>query len=138
MILVLVALLGCGEAGRRQAPSRTQAYYLPFSIETFKPVTDASIESDARCVIALDKDATEALSSMIMVPSGQGGFDHKRVRLKVVDPATSAILIDADGGVLKGDRSLGAVPETSLHSIGAWLAARAEAQGCDPSKPHAH
>jgi hypothetical protein len=108
-------------------------YYLPFSVETFLPATVDSIERDARCVLSFKpsedemKALREALGSM-----DPGGFDRKRVRLKILGLELTAIFVDADGGLRKGGKNVGRVTASAFRSLEQFVEAVARREGCAP------
>jgi|ETNmetMinimDraft_26_1059896.scaffolds.fasta_scaffold37495_2 hypothetical protein len=108
-------------------------YYLPFSVETFLPVTVDSIEEDARCVFSFEPSAEEATNLREWFTRvTKGGLDKKRVRLKVVGLEDDPLYVDAEGGIRRGRSKAGRLEGEAFKALEQFVEAAALRAGCDP------
>jgi hypothetical protein len=109
------------------------AYYLPFSVETFLPVTVDSIEKDARCTFSFERSSEDSKSLQAWLARlTSDGFDKKRVRLKLVGLEAAPVFVDADGGVRRGRSSAGRLEQPAFKALEQLIEAAAVRAGCDP------
>jgi len=123
---------GAGAAGET-AVSELRVFYLPFSVETFRPVTVDTIERDARCVFSFKPSAQE--TKELRGDLGgleRGGFDNRRVRLKIVGLEDTAVFIDAIGGVRRRSANVGRLQPGNFKSLEVFIESVARREGCDP------
>jgi hypothetical protein len=121
LVAAVVMLLGCSDAedAMAGAADRITIYYLPFSVETFVPVTIESIEVDARCVFSLDPSAEDIANLREWLARvTEGGFDKKRVRLKMVGLEDDPLYVDADGGLRRAGGKAGRLAPETFRSSG--------------------
>ena len=123
---------GAGAASESPVSELT-VFYLPFSVETFRPVTVDTIEQDARCVFSFEPSAQEVkeLRGYFGVLE-RGGFDKKRVRLMIVGLEDKAVFMDADGGLRRGSANVGRLQPGTFKSLEVFIENVARREGCDP------
>jgi hypothetical protein len=135
LVAAVVMLLGCSDAedAMAGAADRITIYYLPFSVETFVPVTIESIEVDARCVFSLDPSAEDIANLREWLARvTEGGFDKKRVRLKMVGLEDDPLYVDADGGLRRAGGKAGRLAPETFKALEQFVEAAAHRAGCDP------
>lgn len=98
MALVFALLAGCIRGGSDFAV--VKIYYVPIGAETIIAVTEQNIEQHCQVcgekqVSAIDLDRIG--NAVLGAPNGS--FNESRVRLKMVSPDGTVLLIDNDGGV---------------------------------------
>jgi hypothetical protein len=118
-----------------KASASLTIFYLRFSIETYLPVTADTVEQRARCTLSFkpSSDDIERLRG-IMGQLETGGFDGKRVRLKMIGFGDQPIFVDAIGGVRRGSVSVGRLSKTGFESLSEFMEFLAKREGCDLSK----
>ena len=80
--------------------SSIKVYFIPFEVETYIPVTVATIECKAHEVWLLSRKNAIYLSSII-APVEEKEFDERKVRIKIIGDGRP-YYIDSSGVVLKG------------------------------------
>ena len=138
MIIASAAAVACStpEGAVAETGGTLTFYYLPFSIETFVPVTVDTIEENARCTFSIEPGAEQSAELRGWLGSvGRGGFDKKRVRLKLVGLGDAAHYVDAQGGVRRGRSNRGKLSGEAFASLESFVDAAALRAGCDPDAP---
>ena len=132
-----LGLLGCPNQEEAVAPAsgEIRVFYLPFSVETFLPVTVDSIEEDAKCKFSF-RPTNEDIATLRDLLSRviATGFDRKRVRLKLVGLEEVALYVDAEGGVQKEHGKIGRLEPSALSAMEAYIETTAIGAGCDPHR----
>ena len=97
MLIVMIAT-PLRALGRRQEFA-ARVYYIPFHVQTYKPVTPQTIEQVAhqKLVLHEESDALRQLITALDYKAVPGQLDEQMVRLKVVW-RFQTYLVDADGG----------------------------------------
>jgi len=113
--------------------TKIAVYYLPFSAETFAPVTVDTIEAEAVCSFRFEPSADEAAQLLDwFARSGDGGFDGKRVRLKLTGLEAADLYVDADGGLRRGRKEPGRLEPEAFRALETFIEQAARRAGCDP------
>jgi hypothetical protein len=103
--VILLAVLSCKSIA-------CELFYVPFSMQTYQPVTGADIEKRAHRSIKLPVDEkTRALVKEIVATAGNQKFDKKNVRLKILC-GKNVVLVDNKGNKNKAT-ALSAVPNVA-------------------------
>jgi len=134
-IFAIASALGCWgtEATMAGAVTQITIHYLPFSVETFLPVTIDSLEKDARCVFSFEaspEDTTNLHRWFANVTKGD--FDKKRVRLMLAGLEDARLYVDAEGGLRRGSSGVGKLNEHAFKALEQFVEAAALRAGCDP------
>jgi hypothetical protein len=131
-LAVLLALGGPFDAGSRTA----LVYFIPLSVDTYAPVTPASIEEDAFYIFELrSKSVLDLLDAATRAPgTAARSGDEKVIRVKIVDRRSgAAVLVTQDKIVLKDGKRRGVAPhvlENALSDIQKAAATRPPRDGC--------
>ena len=120
--------------------ARMTLYYIPFAVETYAPVTPATIKESAHSTIELDSQAQiTALVAVLSERKGNGRFERGFVRLLVApqSPAGADILVDSQGQVLEGGvtSALTSAAFTSLKKMLSEMNTGHNASGIPQSRP---
>jgi hypothetical protein len=104
-LLWIVIITSTLVVSARESVEKMTVYYVPFQVETYEPITTATIKDRAKYRLDV-ADANEILSLLRMLSNakGESSFDQKRVRLLVVAEKRE-IVVDADGNVLDAGKT---------------------------------
>lgn len=86
-------------------------YYLPFSAQTFVPVTPQKLTTAGYDRSAKVGDFADDIVSLIRLRSIKSGFDSNSARLAVVFPNRHTAFVDRTGKVLEDGKSYQIKPE---------------------------
>jgi hypothetical protein len=91
----------CALACKSPGEAKMTAYYIPFSVETYIPVTVEDIEEKAHFVFLIEGDYLKKINELLTKKS-EGTFDGQKVRMKLKSK-NGDLFVDANGGVVGPD-----------------------------------